>query len=331
MMELLRLAAGVAVDTVAYLLAWWAVPVWALAGTIVLQRLARGWPLERWAHSEGTSRRLAGAFLLAVARPFGRSDLRRYLRLLEGRPGSTAVYLAAGHGLTLYYLALLGPLLGKDVLLSHMVGMLAFAGLATALAVLFRAGGAPASEAGTDRKASEPGEAIGLESGDASGADDIRWKWRSLAAGEGGRFLGWSLWGLAVGGLVGAAGLASPGLHLVDLLPGEGLVRQVVHGVAGLLAAPASLMGPVATLFAGTFLWKIGLAHAGLVAFFCAATLIPQRIRLYREVWGGGRTTRWVLALAVAALAAGLVVAVLFGLTGLEIRYKLVPAQLWYP
>lgn len=329
MIEFLRLAAGVAADTVTYLLAWWAVPVWALAGTIVLQRLARDWPLERRARSEGAVRRLTGAFLLAVARPFGRSDLRRNLRRLQGRPGGTAVYLTAGHGLTLYYLVLLGPLLGKDVLLSHVVGMLVFAGLATALTALFRGGGPPARDAEEGRRSSGPREVDAAA--DPPGADDGRWAWRSLAVGETSRFLGWSLWGLAVGGLVGAAGLASPGLHLVGLLPGEGLVRQVVHGVAGLLAAPASLMGPVATLFAGTFLWKVGLAHAGLVAFFCAATLSPQRVRLYREVWGGGRTMRWVLALAVGALAAGLVVALLFGFTGLEIRYKLVPAQLWRP
>lgn len=90
-------------------------------------------------------------------------------------------------------------------------------------------------------------------------------------------------------------------------------------------------MWPVATLFAGTFLWKIGLAQAGLVAFFCAATISPHRLSLYREAWGTGRTVRRALALALGAVTAGLVVAVLFGFTGLEIRYKLVPGQLWTP
>lgn len=329
MIELLRLAAGIAVDTVTYLMAWWAVPVWALAGTVALQRLSRGWPLERWAGSQGTFRRLAGAFLLAVAHPWGRDHVRRSLEGLGRRPGATAVYLAAGHGLTLYYLALLGPLLGKDVLLSHVLGMLVFAGFAAAFAALLGLGRDPGPAA---RSVEKPSATRGAAAAvDGFGTDGDRQGWSSLLRGEGGRFLGWSLWGLAVGGLVGAAGLASPGLHLVDLLPGEGLTRQIVHAGIGLAAAPAVFMGPVATLFAGTYLWKVGLAHAGLVAFFCAATLSPPRLRLYREVWGSGRTRRWALALALAALCAGLVVAVLFGVTGLEIRYKLVPGQLWRP
>lgn len=323
MIEFLRLAAGVAADTATYLLAWWAVPAWALLGTVLLQRLARDWPLEGWSLSEGAPRRLVGAFLLAVARPPGRSDVRRHLERLDGRPGATAVYLAAGHGLTLYYFALLGPLLGKDVLLSHVSGMLAFAAFATAfLAVL------PPSGAAT--RVDEPDRGS-LGSGDSAGADGGRRGWGSLLLGEGGRFLGWSLWGLVVGGLVGAAGLSSPSVFLTELLPGEGLARQVVHAVVGLIAAPATLMGPVATLFAGTYLWKVGLAQAGLVAFFCAVTVSPQRVRLYRDVWGAGRTRRWVGALALAAVAAGLFVAVVFGLTGLEIHYKLAPEQLWRP
>ncbi len=331
MVDFLLTAAGVAADTVTYLVAWWGLPVWALAGTVVLQRVARAWPLEGWAQAESAPRRLSGAFLLAVARPFGRTDVRLTLRQLGHRPGATAVYLAAGHGLTLYYFLLLGPLLGKDVLLSHAVGMSAFAGLAAGLMELLGPGGEVAPVGGTGPGPSGSGDAPGGDPPGAAGADDGRWRWRSLALGEGGRFLGWSLWGLAVGGLVGAAGLAAPGLHLVDLLPGTGLARQAVHAVAGVLAAVVTFVWPVAALFVGTFLWKAGLAHAGLVAFFCAATLAPQRLRLYREVWGAGRTVRWTAALALAALAAGLLVAVLFGLGGLEIRYKLVPGQLWRP
>lgn len=328
MIDLLRSAAHVAADTAAYLMAWWAVPLWALAATVVLQGLARDWPLERWARSEQRFRRVAGAYLLAVARPFGRSDVGRNLARLEGRPGATAVYLTAGHGLTLYYFALLGPLLGKDVLLSHVLGMVAFAGIATGFAVLLRAAAVDPTGATAPGDESEPGASGPGDTADAEGTPKA---WTALIVGEGGRFLGWSLWGLTVGGLVGAAGLSSPSYLLTDLLPGEGLLRQVVHAGVGLLAAPAFFMWPVATLFAGTYLWKVGLAHAGLVAFFCAATLSPQRLRLYRKVWGADRTARCVLALALAALAAGLVVALLFGLTGLEIRYKLVPGQLWRP
>lgn len=308
---MLGTAAGVAIDTMAYLAAWWAIPVWALAGAVVLQWWGRDRPLERWATSGRAARRLAGAFLLAVARPLGGSDVRRSLERLEGRPAAVALYLVAGHGLTVYYLVLLGPLLGKDVLLSHVLGMVAFAVFAGLGLRLVGAGtpSVPTSE---------------------SASDDARSLVR-IFVGEGRRFVGWSLWGLAVGGLVGAAGLTWPSLYLVDLLPGQGLVRQLVHGVVGLLAASLTFMGPVATLFAGTYLWKVGLAHAGLVAFFGAATLSPHRVRLYRKVWGVRRGVRTAMVLALAALLAGLAVAAVFGVTGLEIRYKLAPGQLWTP
>lgn len=322
MIEYLLSAAGVAADTAAYLMAWWAVPVWALAGTVVLQRLARDWPLERWARSGDGFLGVAGAFLLAVARPFGRSDVRRNLERLNNRAGATATYLTAGHGLTLYYVVLLGPLLGKDVLLAHVMGMVVFAALAAALLRLLRPGGGDVPVVGASPGSPDPGKAA-EEGGGHS--------WLSLVIGEGGRFLGWSLWGLAVGGLIGAAGLASPSLLLTDLLPGQGLARQVVHAGVGLLVGPLTFMWPVATLFAGTFLWKIGLAQAGLVAFFGAALLSPQRLRLYREAWGTQRTLRWSLAVALAAVVAGLAVAVLFGLTDLDIHYKLTPEQLWRP
>lgn len=321
MIEYFLSAVSVAADTAAYLMAWWGVPGWALAGAVVLQRLSRDWPLERWARSGETSRRLAGAFLLAVVRPFGRSDVRRNLEGLDDQPGATATYLTAGHGLTLYYFVLLGPLLGKDVLLAHVMGMVVFAGLAAALFRSQRLGG-ERTVVGANPGSSDPSTAA---------VDDSGHSGLFLIIDEGGRFLGWSLWGLVVGGLIGAAGLASPSLLLTDLLPGQGLARQIVHASVGLLAAPLTFMWPVATLFAGTFLWKIGLAQAGLVAFFCAATLSPQRLRLYREVWGTKRTARRAVALAMAAVMAGLFVALLFGAAGLEIHYKLTPEQLWRP
>lgn len=336
----LALAAEQAIDTVTYLMAWWGVPVWAFLAAVLLLDAGRRWPAEEWVRSEDAARRIAGAFLLAVARPFGREQVRRTLARSEGRPGTTAVYLAAGHCLTLYYFFLLGPLLGKDVLLSHVLGVAMFVLFAAALARLFGASGAAAT-AGARGDVPGPPESGGAgearpddstpEGTRADAGDADRPSLLQLALGEGTRFGGWALWGLAVGGAVGAAGLTDPSLHLTELLPGRGLGRQAVHAVAGLLAAPLTFMWPVATLFAGTFLWKVGLAHAGLVAFFCAATVSPQRIRLYRRAWGPNGARRWAAALGLAAAAAGLVVAVLFGLTGLDIRYKLTPVQMWTP
>ena len=85
---------------------------------------------------------------------------------------------------------------------------------------------------------------------------------------------------------------------------------------------------PVANLFVGTYLWKIGLAHAGIVSFFYASTVSPQRVLLYSRIMGKRATARFVPALALAALLAGVATALLFRLSGLTIHYKLIPAQL---
>lgn len=316
MIELLRAAAGVAADTVAYLMAWWAVPVWALAASVLLQWWSARQPLETWARSDGAVRRTAGAFLLAVARPLDRESVRRSLLLLDGRPWGTAVYMTAGHGLTVYYFFLLGPLLGKDVLLSHVVGGIVFAGFAAAAARAL----------GLSEPTGEGSRAVGGERG-APGTSGLP----ALGLRELARFGGWAGWGLLVGAVIGAAGLSNPSLLLVELPLGEGLVRQLGHAGLGVATAVATFMWPVSTLFAGTYLWKIGLAHAGLVAFFYGATVAPQRVRLYRRVWGGTQAGRWTLVLASAAVAAGLATAVLYGFTGLDIHYKLVPGQLWRP
>ena len=316
MAEFLALALRVAGDTVSYLMAWWAVPVWALAASVLLQWWGARLPLETWVRSGKAPRRAAGAFLLAVTRSLDRESVRRTLGLLEGRTLGTAVYLTAGHGLTVYYFLLLGPLLGKDVLLSHVVGGIAFAGVAAAGARAFGLASLPSG-------GSRPSAAkVGATAPDGLGAIGLR---------EVVRFGSWAGWGLVVGAVIGAAGLSNPSLLLVELPLGQGLLRQLVHAGLGAAAAVATFMWPVSTLFAGTYLWKVGLAHAGLVAFFYGATVAPQRVRLYRQVWDEPRALGWTLVLAAAAVAAGLVTAVLFGLAGLDIHYRLVPAQLWRP
>lgn len=316
MAEFLKLVLQVAVDTVTYLMAWWAVPLWAVAASVLLQWWGTRLPLKSWVRSESIPRRTAGAFLLAAARPLGRESVRRNLGLLEGRPWGTAIYLTAGHGLTVYYFFLMGPLLGKDVLLSHVVGGIAFAGFAAA-------GARAIGLAGPSDGAARPSDG-------ESGTPEAQ-SLREIGRREVVRFGGWAGWGLLVGAVIGAAGLSHPSLLLVELPLGEGLVRQLTHAGLGAAAAVATFIWPVSTLFAGTYLWKVGLAHAGLVAFFYGATVAPQRVRIYRRVWGEAPARKWILALATAAVAAGLVTAVLFGLTGLDIHYKLVPAQLWSP
>ena len=87
-------------------------------------------------------------------------------------------------------------------------------------------------------------------------------------------------------------------------------------------------MSPVANLFAGTYVWKVGIAHAGLVSFFFGNLISWPRVRLYQRTLGHRQGTVFALVLALAALAAGLLVAFFFHFTGLSIHYKLIVQQM---
>lgn len=303
--DLLALALEIARDTVDYLLwGWWLLPVWALAARVGLFAVSRP---ARWrADATGpVPRRLAAAALLGFARPVSRTELSENLAALGGAPLPTALYLAAGHGLTVYYLFLLGPLLGKDVLLSHLLGGALFVILA---AVFARALGV-----GSERAERRPGRDEG---------------WAKAGVGEAGRFLARAGWGLALGGLVGAWGLLRPGLEPA-LLVGSPVGAQATNALLGVAVSFTAGMAPVANLFLGTYLWKAGLAHAGLVAFFWASPASPQRVLLYRRLWGSRRAGCWSAALLLSALGSGLLTALLFRLAGWTIHYKLIPEQLW--
>lgn len=315
--DLLAGAWQIAVQTASYLLAYLGVLVLAPAAHLALVALGparRGWLGPRWG--------VAGAAGAALTRPLSRRSLESGLRSTTG-PAATVAYLAVFHALTVSSWILLGPLLGKDFLLSHVVGVVLFglfaAGLARLLGVL------PAGEA-----------APGGE-GARAGGDRRR---PARGAGEGGfrglpallgisalRYAALVVLGLALGGLVGAWGL-SPGGWAPAELGGSGPATQVVNGLLGLGLALVGI-APVANLFVGTYLWKVGLAHAGIVAFFCAAPAAPTRWRLYARTFGRAGAVRLVAALLAAALLAGLVTAWLFGAAGIEIRYKLTSEQLW--
>lgn len=330
MTVLFGLAWRVAADTAAYLFAYWLVPVWAWLATAALLALGRRVRPARWVGSGGGSRRLASAAALGLLRPYDRRGIRAGLERLRGEDAlPVAAYLTSSHALTPYYLLLMGPLLGKDVLLSHLIGALFFVPAAAGLATLLGApggaragGGAGAPEgAGAAARGGNPvAEPAGREGSDGG--------WLRPTGRELGRFLGYGAWGLALGSLIGAAGLAHPSL-LLSGLPAGPAPTQAVHAALGALLAPATLVWPVANLFVGTYLWKVGLAHAGLVAFFYATTASPQRIRLYLDVWGRRRALRWTAALLGGAVVAGLATAFLYGLTDLGINYKLSPEQMW--
>ena len=298
--EIVATAWQVAVETASYLFAYLFVLVLAPLAHLALVAFAparRGWLGGRLG--------VPGAALAGVTGPLSRRAMGTHLRMTAS-PEAAVTYLAVSHALTAYFWILLGPLLGKDFLVSHVVGVALFTLFAALLArgLGVRTPGAAAAERPAD------------ESGPARHLGSAALRYVLLAA-----------LGLALGGLVAAWGF-SPGTWAPAEAGGGELGTQLVNGGIGLSLA---LLGvpPVANLFVGTYLWKIGLAHAGIVAFFCAAPAAPTRWRLYSRLYGRSGAARLVAALLAGALLAGLATAWLFGAADVTIRYKLIPAQLW--
>lgn len=302
--ESLAAAWQTAAQTAGYLFAY----AYALALAPLLHLVLVAWAPGRRGQLATRSGWLA-AVVLGLTEPLSRRAFDANLLRLgrSSRPGPGVVYLAISHTLTAYSWVLIGPLLGKDFLLSHVVGV--------ALFVLFAAGlvrwlGLPAARA----LAHGP---VGLPDGGAGARVGV-----GLV-----RFVFLAGLGLALGGVVAAWGFSDAAWAPADV-GGGGMGTQLVSVVLGLGLALVGVP-PVANLFVGTYLWKVGLAHAGIVAFFCAAPAAPTRWRLYARLFGRGGAVRLVTALLVAALLAGLATAWLFGAFGMSIHYKLVPQQLW--
>lgn len=299
--ELFATAWQTAVETASYLFAY----AFALALAPLLHLALVTWAPGRrkWM---ATARGPLAAVVLGLSEPLSRRAFEANLVRLE-RPGPGLIYLAFSHTLTAYSWVLLGPLLGKDFLLSHVLGVGLFVLFAVGLVRLF---GVPPARGATDGVIVRP-------PGGAGGR---------IGAGVL-RFVLLAVLGLGLGGLVAAWGF-SPWVWVPADVGEGGLGTQLASGALGLGLAVLGVP-PVAHLFVGTYLWKIGLAHAGIVAFFCAAPAAPTRWRLYTRVYGRDGAVRLVIALLTAALLAGLATAWLFEAADLTIRYKLVPEQMW--
>ena len=303
--DFLSLAVRMAWGTITYLLAYRAVPIAAVASSIALILLVRPERWLSWARGQSRIRQLAGATILGFTRPTTRGEVEKYLRLVASRPLAAVVYLAVSHNLTIYYLLLLGPLLGKDVLLSHVIGGVAFMLVAVPL---------------VGRVVIEPGDA-GREPPPRSDSCSTE------TCGELVRFTGLLLYGSLLGGTIAAWGL-SPWAFAPAKIARSSPISQLLNAVLGGIVSVALWMWPVANLFVGTYLWKTGLAHAGLVAFFYASTVSPQRLRLYAKVMARPSAARFAAALATASVVAGFVTAIVYRVFGLTIHYKLIPKQL---
>lgn len=304
---------------------------WATLHYIVFYRFAIGFafffsvllqfffPAERWLqvirkHS-GPVTILAATGLGLTTSP-GRQAIEgnfSHLVTVKAPPTALVAYLVCSHGLTVYYLLMLGPLLGKDVLLSHTLGGVTIFIIASLwLSPVFKK--TPRiSESAVDIDFTPP---------------PLRPDRIAKIVGSELRAVGLlSLYGLLLGGVIAAWGL-SP-WHVAPAAPfGGGLATQSINTILGLAASFLTWMSPVANLFVGTYVWKVGIAQAGLVSFFFANLISWPRVRLYQRTLGHRQGTVFALVLALAAIAAGLLVAFFFHFTGLSIHYKLIAEQL---
>lgn len=324
--EFVLLVGRSAWDTLTYLFAYWGVPAWGLGGATAMTVLdpATRWP--GWFRIGGRGRPLLGALLLGAAtHPWHPHWRQRLSASAGGGPFRLAVFLGASHGLTAWFFFLIGPLLGKDVLLSHLAGIGTFAIVGGS--ILHATGwsrrlGADASDAVSR---AVPGDVERPGRGEVA-PGPLR-PLRALRSESRGA-LAAAAYGLVLGSVVAAWGLGSPDLVPAEIA-GAHWASQTINAVAAVLLAGLLGVPPVGNLFLGTYLWKVGLAHAGLIAFFAAAPLSPVRLRSYRDLFGRRDGLRLGAVIAASALAAGVVTALFWGLLPLEIRYKLIPDQMW--
>lgn len=300
--EFFSIAFQIAVDTVRYLFAYAMTPVLALVAAILLR-----WTVERKKLNQSLSQAGFGTVLLvAIGRAPAQEEIVQALRQLTGKRLLSILYLVCSHNLLLYYFFLVGPLLGKDVLLSHVIGTGIFLVSAILMGRILRFNPVATLAFTAERK------------------QEIK---RPLQR-EAFYSVGWGLYGLFWGSLIGAWGL-SPFSVAPAEIGSHPVVSQLTNAALGGVAAIITNMWPVAVLFAGTYLWKTGLAHAGLIVFFLATTITPQRCILYRKIYSHHQAARLILTLCLSALFGGFMTALFWHLTGLQIRYRLLPEQLW--
>lgn len=306
---------------------------WATFHYIVVYRFAIGFafllsvllqfflPAERWLqviHGRSGPMPVLAAVGLGFTTSPGRQAIEsNFSHLVTGGASLTALvtYLICSHNLTVYYLLMLGPLLGKDVLFSHVLGgVMVFITASLGLSLVFGKTHKPGKlEANEDAAVAQP--TVRLERFVRAVSLEL-WTTGPLV-----------LYGLLLGGLIAAWGL-SPWHVAPATLCGSGITAQSINTVLGLGVSFLTWMSPVANLFVGTYVWKVGIAHAGLVSFFFGSLVSWPRVRLYQRTLGDRQGAVFAVVLALAAIAAGLLVALCFHFTDLSIHYKLIAQQM---
>lgn len=292
-----------------------------LVGTFLISIvLQAGFPRsEAWRmlrEDRGSLKRVTAALGLGIASsPTNRnlSDCLERLARNGAGAGEMAAFLTAANAFLVYYFALLGPLLGKEFVLGHLIGAAAFVLTTVALLRFF------------DVRLTAP--AVGLAREAATSTQGwLRALW-ATALDDVAAFAFPVAYGLLLGGLLSALGLMK-GWVVPATVGAGGFSSQLINAVGGLLFSFVTFMSPVGNLFVATYLWKTGIAQAGLVSFIYASLVSPQRVRLYVRVMGRKEGLHVSYSFAIAAVVAGLATALAFAAFGLGIHYKLVPQQL---
>jgi hypothetical protein len=229
------------------------------------------------------------------------TELRRFTVRSES-PISFVAFLIGAHFLTPYYLLLIGPLLGKDALLSHLIGT---AFCLAGVVGLWRPPAIPRRE---------PAEVAPQSISQLARAELIH-------------VVPQMFLGIVLGGMIAAWGLSSAHVALAALL-GGGVAAQVGSALAGTVLGVASCLPPVASLFVATYLWKTGIAQAGLVSFVLASAATLTRRQLYRRALGNQAGERLWRTLLLVGVFAGIATGIIFWAFGLTIHYRLSSEQL---
>ncbi len=124
---------------------------------------------------------------------------------------------------------------------------------------------------------------------------------------------------LAAGVLIaGAIGAWVPDSFWQGLFfDGHPLLSAIWGPVIGPLVAVVSFVCSVGNIPLAVVLWTGGISFGGVVAFIFADLLILPIINIYRKYYGWPMTLRIVAVFYAAMVAAGYLVEILFGLTGL--------------
>ncbi|WP_424019242.1 permease [Halorientalis pallida] len=121
--------------------------------------------------------------------------------------------------------------------------------------------------------------------------------------------------GFVIAGLVG--GFVPEGWWTAAFTGGHSFAAVLSDTLVGVGIGVVTVMCSVGNVPFALVLWQNGLSYGAVLAFVYADLLIPPLVNVYRQYYGGRMAATLVVALAVAAVVAGLTVHYLVGGLGL--------------